>query len=60
MKSKYSLNYLVGKYREIVQSKKTGEDIEIISILEEKPKQSKMHGAQENPMNSLSEKGNLS
>ena len=60
MKSKYSLNYLVGKYRKIVQSNKTAEDIEIISISEEKAKQSKMHGAtHENRMNSLSEQGNL-
>ena len=56
------MNYLVGKYREIVQGKKTlkkEEGIEIVSISEEKPKQSKMHGAHENPMNSLSEQGNL-
>ena len=56
MKSKYSFNYLVGKYREIVQSKNTAEDIEIISISEEKPKQSEMHGAHENRMN---KQGNL-
>ena len=59
MKSKYLFNYLVGKYREIVQSKNTAEDIEIISISEEKPKQSETHGAHENRMNSLSEQGNL-
>ena len=54
MKSKYSLNYLVGKYREIVQSKNT-----VLVISEEKPKQSEMHGAHENQMNNLSEQGNL-
>ena len=59
MKSKYSLNYLVGQYREIVQSKKTAVDIEVLVISEEKPKQSEMHGAHENQMNSLSEQGNL-
>ena len=51
MKSKYSLNYLVGKYREIVRGKKTAGDIE--------PKQSEMHVAHENRKNSLSEQGNL-
>ena len=56
MKSKYSLNYLVGKYREIVQSKKTAG---VLVISEEKPKQSEMHGTHENQMNSLSEQGNL-
>ena len=59
MKSKYSFNYLVGKYREIVQSKNTAEDIEIISISEEKPKQSKIRGALKNSMDQLSEQGNL-
>ena len=59
MKSKYSLNRLVGKYREIVQSKNTAGDIEILVISEEKTKQSEMHGAHENQMNSLSEQGNL-
>ena len=42
-----------------MQDKKTIADIEINSISEEKPKQSKMRGAHENPMNSLSEQGNL-
>ena len=52
-KSKNSLKHLVGEYRG-QKDKKTAADIEINSISDEKPKQSKIR-----LMNRLSEQGNL-
>jgi len=56
IKSFFASKRLIGKYREIVQSKKTAG---VLVISEEKPKQSEMHGAHENQMNSLSEQENM-
>ena len=58
-KSKNSLKHLVGEYRGLPKDKKTASDIEINSISEEKPKQSKIRGALKNSMDQLSEQGNL-